>query len=277
MPDEDMEEVEIIENQEEEEIHSLEVEDSTEKEQMTQDERLFSQEELDKKVKERVGRAERKSRRELAKRDKELERYRQLEKTLRTGLGANEDDDIFEKVNSFYKEQGVDIPQFESVSNKRDAERLGEYDAKDLIASAEFDEIQDRANELASLKKNGNISHREEAEFMRLGEYLTNELRMKELKEKGVDEKVLEDKDFKEFSKKFNSDTPIADIYDLYFKLNHKEPEKPDSTGSVKSTVGESKVKKFYTSEEVDNLSSKDLDNPTIFKNVMASMKKWGK
>ena len=36
-------------------------------------------------------------------------------------------------------------------------------------------------------------------------------------------------------------------------------------------------MKKYYTSEEVDKLTSKDLDNPTIFKNVMASMKKWGK
>ena len=87
----------------------------------------------------------------------------------------------------------------------------------------------------------------------------------------------LNNKEFKEFSKKFNSDTSITDIYDLYEKLNHKEVEKPASTGSIKSTVGESKVKKYYTSEEVDKLTSKDLDNPTIFKNVMASMKKWGK
>ena len=112
---------------------------------------------------------------------------------------------------------------------------------------------------------------------MKLGTYLTNELKIKELKEKGINEEILEDKDFKEFSNKFNSEIPIMDIYDLYSKLNHKQPEKPESTGSVKSTVGESKVKKFYTSEEVDKLSSKDLDNPTIFKNVMASMKKWSK
>ena len=70
---------------------------------------------------------------------------------------------------------------------------------------------------------------------------------------------------------------PISEIYDLYSKLNHKEVTKPASTGSIKSSVGESKVKTYYTSEEVDKLTSKDLDNPTVFKNVMASMKKWGK
>lgn len=271
--DENMEE--IVENQEEQEINTLKVEDTVEQEE--QSEKLFSQKELDDKVQKRIGRVERKSKRELAKKDEEIEKYKQLEKTLRAGLDINDSDDIFEKVNNFYKEQGVNIPQYESVSNKRDAERLGEYDARDLIESADFDEIQDRANELASLKQKGKIKPREEAEFMKLGTYLTNELKIKELKEKGADEKVLEDKKFKEFSKKFNSETPITDIYDLYTKLNHEDVKKPDSTGSIKSTVGESKVKKYYTSEEVDKLTSKDLDNPTIFKNVMASMKKWGK
>ena len=271
--DENMEE--IVENQEEQEINTLKVEDTVEQEE--QSEKLFSQKELDDKVQKRIGRVERKSKRELSKKDEEIEKYKQLEKTLRAGLDINDSDDIFEKVNNFYKEQGVNIPQYESVSNKRDAERLGEYDARDLIESADFDEIQDRANELASLKQKGKIKPREEAEFMKLGTYLTNELKIKELKEKGADEKVLEDKKFKEFSKKFNSETPITDIYDLYTKLNHEDVKKPDSTGSIKSTVGESKVKKYYTSEEVDKLTSKDLDNPTIFKNVMASMKKWGK
>ncbi len=273
---EDMEDVEVIEKHDTDESNTLDVNDTSNQE--IQEEKLFSQNELDEKIKERVGRTERKSKRELAKKDKEIERYKQLEKTLRAGLGIEEDDeDILEKVNNFYKEQGVDIPKYESAFNKRDAERLGEYDAKDLIDSAEFSEIQDRANELASLKQKGKISPREESEFMKLGNYLTNELKIKELKEKGADEKILEDKGFKEFYEKFNSETPISDIYDLYSKLNYKEPDKPDSTGSIKSTVGVSKIKKFYTSEEVDKLSSKDLDNPTVLNNVMASMKKWGK
>lgn len=239
--------------------------------------KMFSQAELDNKVKERVGRAERNAKRKLAEKDREIERYKQLESTLRAGLDVNDDEDIFEKVNSFYKEQGVDIPRYESTSNKRDAERLGGLDAQDLIDSADFEEIQSRANELASLKQSGKITQRQDAEFMKLGNYLTNELKIKELKDKGVDENILNDKDFKEFSKKFNSDTSMSDIYDLYSKLNHKEVTKPASTGSVKSSVGESKVKTFYTSEEVDKLTSKDLDNPTVFKNVMASMKKWSK
>ena len=257
-----------VENIDEELIEN----ESSQEEQDGQEERQLTQEDIDNAVKSRVGRVERKAKRQLAEKDREIERYKQLESTIRAGLGASDDEDILEKVNSFYKEQGVDIPKYESKFNNRDLERLGESDAQDLISSAEFDEIQSRANELASLKQNNKISKREEAEFMQLGNYLSSELKLKELKDKGV-----EDKAFKEFSKKFNSDTSITDIYDLYEKLNHKEVEKPASTGSIKSTVGESKVKKYYTSEEVDKLTSKDLDNPTIFKNVMASMKKWGK
>lgn len=274
MPDTENMEVENVD----EEINQegLEINDTTIEEQQ-EEPKMFSQEEVDNIVKERIGRIERQSRRKSAEKDRKLERYEQLEKTLRKGLELNEEDDVFEKIDSFYKEQGVDIPKYEPTSNKRDAERLGELDAQDLISSAEFDEIQSRANELASLKQKGKISNREEAEFMKLGNYLSNELKMKELKNRGVDEKILENKDFKEFSKKFNSDIPITDIYDLYSKINHKEAEKPASTGSVKSSVGASKVKTYYTSDEVDKLTSKDLDNPTIFKNVMASMKKWGK
>lgn len=266
-----------VENIDEEVVNQEQDNENNEVSEEQKQPKMFSQEEVDNIVKERVGRVERQSKRKTAEKDRTIERYKQLENTLRAGLALNEDDDVFEKVDSFYKEQGVDIPKFESTSSKRDTERLGELDAQDLISSAEFDEIQNRANELASKKQNGKITEREDAEFMKLGNYLTNELKIKELKDKGVDENILNDKDFKEFSKKFNSDTSMSDIYDLYSKLNHKEVTKPASTGSVKSSVGESKVKTYYTSEEVDKLTSKDLDNPTIFKNVMASMKKWGK
>ena len=125
-----------------------EVVDNAQEEQEVQNEKQLTQEDIDNAVKSRVGRVERKYKRELAEKDNELEELRQLKSTLRKGLELNEDDNVLEKVNSFYKEQGVDIPQFESSTNKRDTQRLGELDAQDLIGSADFDEIQNRANEL---------------------------------------------------------------------------------------------------------------------------------
>ena len=203
MPNDENMDVENIDNE------VVETE-TTQEEQETQEERQLTQEDIDNAVKSRVGRVERKAKRQLAEKDKEIERYKQLENTIRAGLGASDDEDILEKVNSFYKEQGVDIPKYESKFNNRDSERLGELDAQDLIGSAEFDEIQSRANELASLKQSKKISKREEAEFMKLGSYLSSELKLKELKDKGVDEKILE-KYFKNIEKVKNG-IPIEHI-----------------------------------------------------------------
>lgn len=53
-----------------------------------------------------------------------------------------------------------------------------------------------------------------------------------------------------------------------------KEATTHPSTGSVKDN-GTSKLKEFYSPEDVDNLSSKDLDDPEIFERVRKSMAKW--
>lgn len=53
-----------------------------------------------------------------------------------------------------------------------------------------------------------------------------------------------------------------------------KGDTRPVSTGSVKDN-GASKLKEYYSSEEVDRLTEKDLDNPEIRKRVRESMSKW--
>jgi len=44
--------------------------------------------------------------------------------------------------------------------------------------------------------------------------------------------------------------------------------------GSLKNG-GQNEPKTFYTPEEVDRLSSRDLDDPTVFQNVRNSMRQW--
>lgn len=46
----------------------------------------------------------------------------------------------------------------------------------------------------------------------------------------------------------------------------------PPSMGAIQDSTGE---KDYYTPEEVDKLSKKDLDNPKIFEKVRQSMTKW--
>ncbi len=238
------------------------------------EEKTYTQEDIDKIVSQTKAKVERKYRKEEASK---LSKSKQLEETIRAGLGLTDEDDVLSKVRDFYKEQGVDIPEFDTENN-RDAEILGKADANEIIEMYEDKDIEARANELAVKQKRGKTTARENAEFFRLGEYLTSKLEEKELKESGVDTSILQDKDFKAFANNFKTGTKISDVYKMWKKMNGEEdktPKKPASTGSSQSTVPDNKEKEFYTPEEVDKLSSKDLDNPTIWKRVRESMKRW--
>lgn len=264
----------INENMEDEEVIDTNTTEDTTNENNEESSNSFTQEDLDRVVSQEKARIDRKYRKEL---EKEKEKSRKLETTLRAGLGLSEDEDVLTKVQDFYKEQGISIPDVSPSINNRDAEILGKSDAREIIDTGTFEEIEARANELAIKQQKNKTSARENAEFFALGEYLTSKLKEKELKDSGVDTSILENKDFKDFAKKFNSNTKMSEIYKLWNKMNgESKPNKPVSTGSSKSTVPDNKEKEYYTPEEVDKLTSKDLDNPTIFSRVRKSMTMWG-
>lgn len=268
--DENMEIDESVKN-----IESLEKNESDSKKETDESEkkRTYTQEDVDRVVSQEKARLERKHRKEE---EGKFSKARQLEETIRAGLGLNEEDDVLSKVKDFYKEQGIDIPEIKASNNNRDAEILGKADADEIIETCDDVEIEARANELAVKQQKGKTSARENAEFFALGEYLTSKLEEKELKDSGIDTKILHDEEFKAFANNFKSGTKISDVYKMWKKMNgekEEEPKKPASTGSSQSTVPDSKIKERYTSEEIDKLTSKDLDNPTIFKRVMESLK----
>ena len=244
---------------------------SNSSEETNKEEKTFTQEDIDRIVKQEKARLERKYRRDE---ESKLSKAKQLESTLRSGLGLTEEDDVLSKVKEFYKEQGVNIPDSQAISDK-DAEILGRADANDFINDYDDEEIEARANELEVKKKQGKTSAREDAEFFKLGEYLTEKLEEKDLKANGIDTSILKDKDFKKFAGRFNRGTKMTEIYELYQKVNGSEPKKPASTGSTKSTVPNNGEKERYTSEEVDKLTSEQLDDPKIWKRVRESMKFW--
>lgn len=251
-------------------LEELDVKDTTSEEEVEL-ERTFTQKEVDRVVSQEKRRLERKYRKEE---ESKLSRSEQLESILRAGLNLNDEDDVLSKVKDFYQEQGIDIPDNKSV-NKKDAEILGIADAQEIIEAFDDTEIEARANELAEKQSKGKTSARENAEFFKLGEYLTSKLKEKELKANGIDTSILQDKGFKDFADKFNSNMKMNEIYELWEKVNSNISKKPVSTGSTKSTVPDNQVKEYYTPDEVDNLSNKDLDNPTIFQKVRESMKRW--
>lgn len=235
------------------------------------EEKTYTQEDIDRIVSQEKARLERKYRKDE---ESKLSKAKQLENTLRSGLGLTEEDDVLSKVKEFYKEQGVNIPDSQ-VINDKDAEILGRADANEFINDYDDEEIEARANELAMKQKQGKTSAREDAEFFKLGEYLTEKLEEKDLEANGIDTSILKDKDFKKFASRFNRNIKMTEIYELYQKVNGKEVKKPASTGSTKSTVPNNQEKEYYTPEEVDKLTSKELDNPSIWKRVRESMKRW--
>lgn len=251
-------------------LEELEVKDTTNEEE-AKSEKTFTQEELDRVVSQEKARLERKYRKEE---ESKLNKSKQLESVLRAGLSLSEEDDVLSKLKDFYKDQGIDIPDLKSV-NKKDAEVLGIADAQEMIDTFDDMEIEVRANELAKRQSEGKTSAREDAEFFKLGEYLTSKLKEKELETSGIDVSILQDRGFKEFANKFNSNMKMSEIYELWEKVNGNVPKKPVSTGSSKSTVPDNRIKDYYTPDEVDRLSSKQLDNPNVFKRVRESMKRW--
>lgn len=257
-----------------EDTSNVDVQNDNDTQEPKEEEKTYTQDEIDKLISQTKAKLERKHRKEE---ESKLSKSKQLERTIRVGLGLTDEDDVLSKVKSFYEEQGIDIPDISTESN-RDAEILGKADANEIIEMYDEKDIESRANELATKQKRGKTTARENAEFFRLGEYLTNKLNEKELKESGVDTSILQNKEFKAFANNFKTGTKISEVYKMWKKLNGEKeeaPNKPASTGSSQSTVPDNKDKEFYTPEEVDKLSSKDLDNPTIWKRVRESMKLW--
>lgn len=181
-------------------------------------------------------------------------------------------DTLEDLLNLSYEQYGVERPK---VSNSKDDEILGKYDAKEIL---ELDEeaIVEEANRLAGIKKR---TVREQTAFMEIGKYLTSkknqEKRKNEIKEAGIDEEILNDKDFNEFAKRFKEDTSIKEIYDVYnqVKENNNSSKKPFNPGSLK----DKKIREeneYFTEEEFNALTRKDLQDPAIYRKAMKTRSK---
>lgn len=212
---------------------------------------------------------------EMSKRNRENAGKDELINLLKTQTGK---EDIEELLNLSYEQYGLERP---TISNSKDDEILGKYDAKEIL-DLDDESIEEEANRLASISKR---TAREQAAFMEIGNYLTSKKleaqRKKEIEEAGIDEAILNNQEFKEFSSKFNENTSLKDIYDIYSKTkSNTKKEKPFNAGSLKGTNKSNKneVKDFYSYEESLNFTREDFNkNPTLFKAIENSMQHWGK
>lgn len=211
--------------------------------------------------------------RQEAKIRKEYDRqYGDLVDTLKAGTGKESVDEINDTLKQFYQKKGIQIPQKPTYTAK-DLETLARADADEIIRSG-YEEVVEEVDRLTELGA-ARMTAREKALFKVLAEHRQNAERGKELSSIGVTEDVYNSAEFKDFQSKFNANTPIKDIYDIYAKT---QPKKQIQTmGSMKnSTADTGAVKDFYSYEEAVKFTKKDFDNnPALLKAVEASMAKW--
>jgi hypothetical protein len=238
--------------------------------QVVEPEKVYSQEEFDSKFNEGVGK-------KLARQEKKLRKeydrdYGELLDVLKAGTGfGGSVKEITSSLKDFYSERGVDFSK-EPTYTKKDIEVLARAEADDVIKMG-YEDVVEEINRYADIGIE-NLDEREQAVLKMLAEHQDKTEKVRELSKIGVNEDIIESKDFKEFASNFKSDTPITKIYEYY---NKTQPKKEIKTmGSVKNTTVESAVKDYYSPEEARKFSLDDLmKNPKLRKSIEESMEKW--
>ncbi len=238
-------------------------------------EQRFTQADVDRMVKEKLDEVmPGKIARREAKIRKEYDRkYGDLENVLKAGMGKEDVGEITNDLREFYgKKKGINIPE-KSNYTAHDIEVLAKADATEIIRGG-FDEVIEEADRLKAMGVE-NMTARDKALFMALTNHIKDTETSRELSKLGVTEDVYNSADFKDFQSKFNPNTSIKDIYEIY---SQRQPKKQvRSMGSMKNTPStDNGVKDFYTVEEARKFTKKDFDeNPALFEAVQKSMQKW--
>lgn len=221
-------------------------------------EKTYTQTEVNEMIGKRLARQETKIR-------KEYEKHNELAEVVKAGIGKEDVGEAADTLRDFYIKKGQKMP--EKKQDTRDIEVLARADAEELIADG-FEEVVRETDRLTQ-KGVANMTPREKAMFAILAEHRQNAENSQELAKIGVTKEVYESQEFKDFAKQFNPNTPIADIYDIYTKT---KPRKNYQTiGSMKQSQ-ESKVKDYYSPEEIERLTEEDLDDPKVWEAVRRSM-----
>lgn len=223
-------------------------------------EKTFTQSELNEIVQRNKARAEAKVRKEYDR------KYGNLTQVLRAGTGKESVEDITQTFAEFYEKKGIKVSQEPSYTAK-DIEVLARAEADDIIRSGYEDVVEevDRLTEIGV----ANMTAREKALFKALAEHRQNTERHNELSKIGVSDEVYNSREFQDFAKDFNPNTPVEKIWKYYQNTLPKKDIKP--MGSMKNTPM-NEVKDFYSAEEISRLTEEDLRNPEVWNIVRRSM-----
>jgi hypothetical protein len=228
--------------------------------------KTYTQDEVDAMMGKRVARTEAKIRKEYER------KYGDLEEVLKAGTGKGSVEEVTDTFREFYEKKGISIRKKPDYSDE-DIRVLAQADADEFIRGG-YEDVVEEVDRLTGIGLD-NLTAREKATFKVLAEHRLNTEQSKELTQMGVTEDVYNSKEFKDFTKKFASGTPITEVFDIYRKTQPKKEIK--TMGSMKNTdSGDNGVKDFYTVEEARKFTKADFDkNPALYKAVEKSMQKW--
>lgn len=261
----------------EELVDGAKVEEATEQLEVVkteEPEKLYTEEDFNKRLDEvlakKIARKEAKLRREY---EEKYSADLELANVVRQGIGEEDTLTAVNRMNEFYKQNGVDIRPFQRSLSQRDEEILAQAEAEDIISSG-YDELVEEVDRLAKIGVD-NMTPREKKVFSVLAQERKNQEAFKDLASIGVGKEVLEDKDFVDFTSKLNPDLSVKEKYEMYSKFKPKP--KVEQIGSMKGApVKDDGVKDFYTYEESLKFTKADFDkNPKLFEAVEKSMQRW--
>ncbi len=240
------------------------VEQTTEETQ--QNVKTYTQEEVDAIVGKRLARQETKIRKDYDR------KYGRLEEVLKAGTGKDSVDDMTDTFEKFYESKGIKINKKPDYSEK-DIGSLARVDADEIIRAG-YEDVVDEVERLAEIGVE-NMTAREKATYKILAEHRTNAERSNELAKIGVPADEYDSPEFKAFATKFNSDTPITEIYDIYSKTKPKKEIK--TAGSMKNSNSiDNGVKEYYSPEEAKKFTQAEINNnPALVEAIERSMRKW--
>lgn len=232
--------------------------------------KFYTDEELDGIIKKRLGRQEARLRKDF---ERNYGADLELANIVKQGIGEEDTTTAVDRMDKFYKSNGVDIKPYQRTLSSRDEEILANAEATDII-SAGYDELVEEVDRLAQIGV-ANMTSREKLVFSKLADERAKQESLKELASIGVGKDVLEDKDFNDFADKLNPSLSIKEKYEMYTKYRPKPKVEP--MGSMKGTTEKSnEVKDFYTKEEAMQFTREDFDkNPKLFEAVEKSMQRW--
>lgn len=233
--------------------------------------KMFTQDEVNEMMGKRMARQEAKIRKAY---EKKLSDYEELGNVLKAGTGKESVAEMTDTFADFYEKKGIKINRSKPQDYApKDLEILAKADAEDII-SAGYEEVVDEVDRLAEIGV-ANLSAREQALFNVLAKHRQDTERHNELSKIGVTDEVYNSKEFQDFASKFNANTPIKDVFDIYNKTLPKKEIKPMGSMTNKAS-DDGTVKDFYTRDEALKFTKKDFDNnPALYKAVEASMLKW--